>query len=510
MNKKLLRMASVLLGSAALFAGQVFAESNSILISDATLESFVPTSETSASAPSDADFAAAAGFASTNNTKLVMVSSENSAAQPVEASAAAPSAAQPTMAQPTAAQPAAAQPAAVQPIAQPAQPAVQTPEMAEFEPAKPRMEIGGWLQTGTFGNEYGNDSTVENGDPLGGCKNYGWHVQQAWLFAERKAENDGCGFDWGFRADAMFGTDAGLMQSYQGGGFIDGDWSLSGDGYGFAIPQCYLELALNRWTVKLGKFNTIVGYEACEAPNTLFLSHSYLYNHEPATHTGALGELAWNDNISFFVGATTGNDSSFNNRFDDFGMLAGVNLQLTERLSFSYAMTWARVYSDPDREFYTLSWDWPTGADYVSRGDAADSEMLQTFLLEWEMTERLTYAWQCNYGSTSCDLGETPRTKCYEQFGMANYLIYQLNDCWTVGGRFEWFRQNDLAGSSRQHCYELAGVAKYQMCKNLAITGEIRYDKIFGNGDYEDYEMFGADGAENAQISYGVGILATF
>lgn len=507
MNKKLLRMASVLLGGAALFAGQVFAENNSILISDATLESFVPAAETSASAPSDADFAAAAGFANTNNTKLVMVSSENSAAQPVEASAAAPSAAQPELAQP------AAQP--VQPIAQPAQPAVQTPEMAEFEPVKPRTEIGGWLQTGTFGNQYGNDSTVENGAPMGAFRNYGWHVQQAWLFAERKAENDGCGFDWGFRAEAMFGTDAGAVQSYQGGGFIDGDWSISGDGYGFAIPQFYAELALNRWTVKLGKFNTIVGYEAGEAPNTLFLTHSYLYNHEPATHTGALGELAWNDNITVFVGATTGNDSSFNNKFDDFGMLAGVSLQLTERLSFSYAISWARVYSNSDREFYTLSWDWPTGEDYASRGDAADAEMLQSFLLEWEMTDRLTYAWQCNYGSTSCDLGETPRTKCYEQFGMANYLIYQLNDCWTVGARFEWFRQNDLAAyaegnRSRQHCYELAGVAKYQVCKNLAFTGEIRYDKIFGCGTYEDYEMFGEDGANNAQISYGFGILATF
>ena len=60
MNKKLLRMASVLLGSAALFAGQAFAESNSILISDAALDSFVPVAETAASEPTDADFAAAA------------------------------------------------------------------------------------------------------------------------------------------------------------------------------------------------------------------------------------------------------------------------------------------------------------------------------------------------------------------------------------------------------------------------------------------------------------------
>ena len=379
----------------------------------------------------------------------------------------------------------------------------------ESEPEEPKFKYGGWIETGTWGNEYGNDSTVENGDPLGSnIYNEGWHVQQLWLYTAREADNGGSGFDWGFRLDAMFGTEAGILQSYAGGGFIDGDWSTSGDGYGFALPQAYLEMAMNRWTFKFGKFETIMGYEDIQAPDKLFYSHTYAYNHEPATHSGGLAEFAWNENVNFLFGVTTGADGSFHNEFGDVGLLGGVELQLTEKLNFSYAMMWNSVHAGDEREEYPGSWDSIIGAELASHEDGR--EMLHSFVLEWNITERLTYAWQFNYGWAKFAVDGADFDKLYEQIAIVNYLTYQWTERMTLGARFEWFRQNDMGVSAHQNCYAFSGAAKYQLCKNLHVVGELRYDEICGSGDYEGYSMFGADGAEKGQFSYGCSFVAEF
>ena len=45
----------------------------------------------------------------------------------------------------------------------------------------------------------------------------------------------------------------------------------TGGGYGYAIPQAYVELAANNWSVKAGHFYTLIGYEVVTAPGQLLL-----------------------------------------------------------------------------------------------------------------------------------------------------------------------------------------------------------------------------------------------
>lgn len=368
-----------------------------------------------------------------------------------------------------------------------------------------RTQFGGWLQTGVYANEHGSSAGVENGYPLGNVSQTGWHVQQLWLYAERQVDTGGYGVDWGFRADAMFGNNAGYAQSWSDGSF-DGEWndSLTGDGYGYAIPRLYFALGFNRWTLKLGKFDTIMGYETLAAPTNFFYSHSYLFNHEPITHTGALLNFAANDYLSFNFGLTTGADTGFGNDYGDFGVVGGVNLQITEKLALGYSVMWNNLHGLDERYNNSKTsggWDY-YGCLYSDKGE----ELLHTLLLTWNITERLTYVGQINYGSLSEKYDREGTWKIYEQFGFANYLFYTLTERLSLGLRMEWFRQNDLESKIHQNCYEMSVAANYKLNNWLTIRPEVRYDAIFG--DYAT-PMFG-DGTENKQLSGGLALIAEF
>lgn len=396
------------------------------------------------------------------------------------------------------------------------------------KPCQRRTQFGGWLQTGVYGNEHGSPNGIENGYPLGNVSQTGWHVQQLWLYAERKVDTGGYGVDWGFRADAMFGNNAGMVQSWSDGSF-DGDWndSLTGDGYGYAIPRLYFALGFNRWTLKLGKFDAIMGYESQEGPKNFFYSHSYFFNHEPVTHTGALLHFAANDYLSFNLGLTTGADTGFGNEYGDFGILAGVNLQVTEKVALGYTVMWNNAHDLEKREGTGGSWDWPgwNNRNYFQNYSGLEGEeMLHTFVMTWNITDRLTYVGQINYGSaTGNDIPKLGDVKAYEQFGFASYLLYTLTERLSLGVRMEWFRQNDLVGGSRitttdaplpqnpsathQNCYEITVAANYKLTNWLTIRPEMRYDAIFGN---YDAPMFGNEGRDNKQLSGGVALIAEF
>lgn len=397
-----------------------------------------------------------------------------------------------------------------------------------------RVKFGGWMETGIYANSHGNTSkfdgdgfigTSGNSSQLGKLKSTGWQAQQLWLFAERELINDGCGFDWGFRVDAMFGTDGYDLQSW-GDGSFDGNWR-PGSEYGAAIPQMYLELGYNRWSLKLGKFNTPLGYESTMAPEQTFYSHSYLYAHEPASHFGALLTFNWSENLSVYGGLTTGADTGWGNEYGDFGILVGFNAQLTDKISVGYGFMWNDVNGGYDQTRVTPGmwdsgnyWGLTTFSPARFHRQGSGDETLHSFVLEWQITCRLKYALQANYGRVHKDAntnaagykGEQTlyEQTLYEQFGMANYLEYQLTDNLSAGLRLEWFRQN-MSGRvhpdnwRHQNIYSMTFGLNYTPCEWLAIRPEIRYDTAYGYGK----NMFN-DGKDNDQLMGGVGVIVSF
>jgi hypothetical protein len=99
----------------------------------------------------------------------------------------------------------------------------------------------------------------------------------------------------GYKVDTVWGPDANSLAT-QSGGVLGGD---------FAIKQAYVALRApvgNGLDVKLGVWDTIVGYETFDAGNNPNYSRSYGYTIEPTTHTGLLLTYQFSDMLGFSAG----------------------------------------------------------------------------------------------------------------------------------------------------------------------------------------------------------------
>ena len=79
-------------------------------------------------------------------------------------------------------------------------------------------------------------------------------------------------------------------------------------------------------------------------------------------------------------------------------------------------------------------------------------------------------------------------------YGIDQYLYYRLNSCMRLGGRFEWFRDDDgvRLGLSRPSnpnngaytgdMYSLSLGVNWTPCCNLMIRPEVRWDSFDGQG----------------------------
>jgi hypothetical protein len=122
----------------------------------------------------------------------------------------------------------------------------------------------------------------------------------------------------GYKADLVFGPDANYYSTVGNGGVPDG----SSD---FNVKQAYVALRApigNGLDIKLGVFDTLIGYEVFESVNNPNFSRSYGYFIEPTHHTGVLLSYHINDMISVSGGVANGwtggiNDKIHNGTTDD-------------------------------------------------------------------------------------------------------------------------------------------------------------------------------------------------
>ncbi|QEF96504.1 hypothetical protein Mal15_05320 [Stieleria maiorica] len=322
---------------------------------------------------------------------------------------------------------------------------------------------GGWVQMGYHNNAL----------PLFNSRPDEYQLHQAWLYAE-KAIDTSCGFDIGGRIDYVYGTDGPDTQAFgtDPRGW-DNDWDHGND-YGHAIPQLYMEAGYGDLSVKMGHFFTIIGWEVVTAPDNFFYSHAYtMYNSEPFTHTGVLATYNVNDNVTAYGGYTFGWDSGFDDNGDNF--LGGLSVALSDDVSLTYATTIGRFG------------DLPLGTP--ERG------YMHSIVADVTLTDSLQYIFQSDYLDTENAAGTTVR----ETFGINQYLIYTLSDCWAAGGRFEWYNQEGVYSPVGQDddIYALTLGLNYKPHSNVIVRPEIRWDwddaVVAGLDEGDDQTTFGID-----------------
>lgn len=333
------------------------------------------------------------------------------------------------------------------------------------------LKIGGWFQMG-----YHTEGTNDNGAGGGGTgffNNYPNVLQlhQAWIYAEKKAETYGYGWDWGFRADYVYGTDGQDTQAFGNRpDHWDEGWD-NGNFYGHAIPQLYADVAYNDLTVRVGHFYTFVGYETVSAPDNFFYSKSGSLFFEPFTHTGILAEWAYSDCVTFYAGWSLGWDTGYSNNGGS-AFLGGVSVQLTDAVSLTYGATMG-----------DFGFVHPVGVAIGSDPDAYE----HSIVLDCQVTERLKYVLQTDYVDNSIAMANllgAPSTV----LTVNQYLLYALNDRWGVGGRFEWIG----AGVNGEVAAFTVG-ANYRPHPNLVFRPEVRFEEFDPTIGRKDQTLFGID-----------------
>lgn len=143
-------------------------------------------------------------------------------------------------------------------------------------------------------------------------------LNQTLLTIQRPLDSKATGYDFGFRFQAMYGSDA--RYTHFLGEF---DESISGRNQ-FDIVEAHASVHLPWLTaggidVKMGQFVTLEGAEVIYAPDNPLFTHSYIFNFgTPFKHTGVLTTTHVNPLLDVILGVTTGENTSIGDRFNCF------------------------------------------------------------------------------------------------------------------------------------------------------------------------------------------------
>ena len=159
-----------------------------------------------------------------------------------------------------------------------------------------------------------------------------YQFNELYFYLGKAAANDGCGWDFGYRIDALYGTNYRWDTS---AGF-ETHWG-NGQFYGLAVPAAYVEAAYNDMTVKVGRFISPVGYFTIGQGNNFFpyLPYTYQYG-EPFTHTGVWAQQKVSDDLVVGGAITHGWDSTDNTGNPHAGGLVNATWTIDEQRALAY------------------------------------------------------------------------------------------------------------------------------------------------------------------------------
>jgi hypothetical protein len=285
-------------------------------------------------------------------------------------------------------------------------------ETASPTPA-PRFKISGWIDSGITFNPDSPQSNQNFGRLFDDRANEPL-LNQVVINFERALVAQPGEFDWGFKLQFMYGSDARFIHSLGLFDHTSATSILQPD-----LVEGYLNLHFpiiseGGLDLKLGKFVTLEGAETIDPRTNFFYSHTYIFNFGiPFNHTGALATFHATKWLDVMAGVTRGVNTSVEDNNDSLAFHGGIGLNFNE----GKIVVAASTHIGPE-----------------TPNNNHDFRYLSDITTTWKITDKLTSITDLNYA-----LDEVSDAQAY---GIAQYFTYAINSWLTAGIRGEIFRDN--------------------------------------------------------------------
>jgi hypothetical protein len=245
-------------------------------------------------------------------------------------------------------------------------------------------------------------------------------LNQVMATVERPIDSKASGYDFGFRLQGLFGTDARLTH-----GFAEMDHMIDAreqlDVTEASISAHLPVLTEGGLDLKVGQFATPMGAEVIDATGNYLYSHSYIYNYGiPLKQTGFLVTAHVNPLLDLYAGMDTGvnafvGDGGYNNNAAKGQFGFGLNMLDGNLTVLGFSHIGAETPPVMGTSNNTLRY-------------------LNDITTTWKVNDDWTLINDANY---IADDG----TRAIG-YGMAQYAVLALNDQWSLVGRAEVWRDN--------------------------------------------------------------------
>jgi hypothetical protein len=283
----------------------------------------------------------------------------------------------------------------------------------------------------------------------------------------------------GYMADLVFGPDANYYQTYVNGGAGSATGVNQDD---FAVKQAYVALRApvgNGLDIRLGVWDTLIGYEVFESVNNPNFSRSYGYYIEPTHHTGVLLSYHVTDWLSASGGIANGWTGAINDRIDDGSgfaedrkaWLGSLTITLPESTGmFAGSSIYAGiVYGDV--------------ANGLSGGGGFNNIETTSYYLGTTMTtglEGLSVGVALDYR----DDGPNAVSANNYAWAAALYASFGVTEKLKLNGRLDYAKGSEgtwyTSGGNDNQLGSATVTADYSLWANVVTRAELRYDKNLG------------------------------
>ncbi len=261
-------------------------------------------------------------------------------------------------------------------------------------------------------------------------------LNQILLTANKPLDPKATGFDWGFKLQGMYGSDARYTQFLGELNRVN-----PGDRNQLDIVEANVLFHLpvlfeGGVDIKAGQYSTPIGYETIDPSTNPFYSHSYIFNFGiPLKHTGILTTSHVSSLLDVYLGLDTGVNTTFGPLGDENGSVAflgGFGLNMMDGNLTILALS----HIGPEDATRALS---PIG--FNANGYY---RYLNDIVVTYKATPVLTFVTEVNwirddFGAS----GFTGKPAPANAFGVAQYASYTLSDQLTLNGRAELYRDDN-------------------------------------------------------------------